>query len=116
MGDRMDARQSAGSLSFVRRRPISRTVPGGDMRGMHQYRGRHGKRGPRLGRVAFVVSLALVISQDVGMIAAQAKEEDSAGPPTTTLKVQPTLVPGNPTCQTLTQSKNEFKIESDLGN
>jgi uncharacterized repeat protein (TIGR01451 family) len=87
------------------------------MRGMDRYRGRHGKRGPRLGRVAFVLSLALVISQGVGMIAAQAKEADSAGPPTTTLNVQPTLVPGNPTCQTLTGSANELKIEPpELGN
>jgi uncharacterized repeat protein (TIGR01451 family) len=85
------------------------------MRGMHRYRGRHGKRGPRLGRVAFVVSLALVISQGVGMIAAQAKDEDSAGPPTTTLNVQPTLVAGNPTCQTLTQSTNELKIDPPAG-
>jgi uncharacterized repeat protein (TIGR01451 family)/fimbrial isopeptide formation D2 family protein len=42
------------------------------MRGMHRYQGRPGKRGPRLGRVAFVLSLALVISQSLGMIAANA--------------------------------------------
>jgi uncharacterized repeat protein (TIGR01451 family) len=63
-----------------------------------------------------VLFLALVITQGMGMIAAYAKEGDSAGPPTTTLNVQPTLVAGNPTCQTLTQSGNEFKIEGGLGN
>jgi uncharacterized repeat protein (TIGR01451 family) len=89
------------------------------MRGIHRNRGRHRKSGPRFGRVAFVVSLALVISQSLGMIAASASGpsnvEDSAGPPTTTLNVQPTLVPGNPTCQTLTQSANELKIDPPVG-
>jgi len=42
------------------------------MRAIHRYRGLRGKRGSRLGRVAFVVSLALVISQSFGMIAANA--------------------------------------------
>jgi len=42
------------------------------MRAMYRYWGLRGKRGPRLGRVAFVVSLALVISQSLGMIAASA--------------------------------------------
>jgi uncharacterized repeat protein (TIGR01451 family) len=42
------------------------------MRRIHRNRGRHRKPGPRFGRVAFVVSLALVISQSLGIIAASA--------------------------------------------
>ena len=42
------------------------------MRGMYRSRGRHGKPGPRFELVVLVVSLALVISQSLGMIAASA--------------------------------------------
>ncbi len=42
------------------------------MRGIHRNRGRHGKPGPRFELVVLVVSLALVISQSFGMIAASA--------------------------------------------
>ena len=94
-----------------RRRAISRRLAGRVARAIYRDRSRHGKLRPRLGRAVSVLFFALVITQGVGMIAAQAKEEDSAGPPTTTLDVQPTLVPGNPTCQTLTQSNSELKIE-----
>jgi uncharacterized repeat protein (TIGR01451 family) len=62
-----------------------------------------------------VLFLALVITQGMGIIAAYAKEGDSAGPPTTTLNVQPTLFGGNPTCQTLTQSDNQLKIDPPSG-
>src|SRR6266545_4028466 len=49
-----------------------RTLGGGDMRGIHRSRGRHRRAGRRFGLVVLVVSLALVISQSVGMIAANA--------------------------------------------
>ena len=39
-------------------------------------------------------------------------EPDSAGDPTTTLRVQPTLVEGNPTCEDLTESTHEFRINA----
>src|SRR5207247_2538647 len=42
------------------------------MRGIHRNRGRHGKGGPRSELVVLVVSLALVIRQSLGMIAASA--------------------------------------------
>src|SRR5437867_2504026 len=42
------------------------------MRGMHRNRGGHRKGGPRFELVVLVVSLALVISQSLGMIAASA--------------------------------------------
>jgi len=48
------------------------------MRAIHRDRSRRRKRGPRLGRVAFVVSLAVVISQGTGMIAAHAAEPESS--------------------------------------
>jgi len=83
-------------------------------RAIHRDRSRHKLR-PRLGRAVSVVFLALFITQGMGMIAAYAQEGDSAGPPTTTLNVQPTLVAGNPTCQTLTQSDNELKIDPPSG-
>jgi uncharacterized repeat protein (TIGR01451 family) len=50
------------------------------MRAIHGDRSRRRKRRPRLGRVAFVVSLAVVISQGAGMIAAQAAEPESSSP------------------------------------
>ncbi len=83
-------------------------------RAIHRDRSRHKLR-PRLGRAVSVLFLALFITQGMGMIAAYAQEGDSAGPPTTTLNVQPTLVAGNPTCQTLTQSDNELKIDPPSG-
>jgi len=49
-----------------------RTLGGGDMRGIRRSQGRHRKAGPRFGLVVLVVSLALVISQSFGMIAANA--------------------------------------------
>ncbi len=47
------------------------------MRGIHRNRGRHGKPGPRFELVVLVVSLALVISQSLGMIAASALDSGS---------------------------------------
>jgi uncharacterized repeat protein (TIGR01451 family) len=144
------------------------------MRGIHRNRGRRRTVGARFGRVVLVISLALVITQGLGMISAYASgpetsdasgshgvstgprgdpagegpsggggdllspggstgasiqstgssgteptdrstAEDTAGPPTTTLNVQPTLVAGNPTCQTLTQSNNQLKIDPPAG-
>src|SRR6266508_4762197 len=56
-----------------------RTLGGGDMRGIHRSRGWHRKAGPRFGLVVLVVSLALVISQSLGMIAANAFGPETFG-------------------------------------
>jgi uncharacterized repeat protein (TIGR01451 family) len=47
------------------------------MRGIHRSRGWHSKPGPRFELVVLVVSLALVISQSLGMIAASALDSGS---------------------------------------